>query len=914
MNVHKLLIGDGAAQYLPFALSRLRALEAIHKGGFFSQTYTVGDATINVRQDGKHKYVRIVAGGAFYMEFATSAHPVVTSTVTVDGTSYPSYKGCVVGVGFSGGKTTAAIRKQFRSENSAQLSKINRPYQVQIVDEPVNYPQGRRGASRWQYPTMLFGTYAPGHSHTGIVKRTTTGPSSTFVATASPGPLGSYTFRDIDLDVPFFRGQGTTPIKVAYIRGAADWPRKSGMQVVKSSQWGTREYAIYLDAFNQFSVFPTNRINALDPVNPYNQNVDELYVRRVTPSFPAWVYTPASPAKDYWASNPNLDQWTIDQPELDWRFNHLGTKCCAVAYTREPYNNDTAYWTTDQNPDTPWNGTKFDAYAALLGVEFTAQEIDATSYQPQRYFVAPGVIEATIDIQITGANDEDFTATVNIASVRDPTTDYAMPVFAGYTWHDIPGGGQKGTVKTGQLVEAGQLVIAYLEYWVQPKGSDGTASERTNIWSIRKNEGNVELMSFQNFPILAVDFQTLSFVFMVQQYRKETRNVSLRSGAPGAPATNPKLFSVREFAAWIVTLGTSREFLYPTSLSLDARARLQALTATSGRAYVDALIAAQGSDPWQLISMSSPKDGWVDSGYNNYRDWWGYQNHYAVLDYFVAIDADYAFYGDHVQYKLSGSPPSLNAAGQAAQKELNALDGSHQWLLFCDSPRWNWHAYQTILQRVMYKHPHNTFFAHPNGSYAFWDAGWIYDDNGIIGNAGLGYGDTGGVDGTEWHYNTLNPYDTSKIEHVIFDTVRLKASTSSLTTSFLALYNKAVVAGKAAGTLEAGIDEVAYIDMKATFVKETANNGNYDFLDLHATWKGVDWWFGDQGVTGESWYSFPYFAGTAGNLYGLNFWQYWRITNFAGGNTSRVPGFPNPSDLATWGYRFANVLIIDDKG
>lgn len=885
--------------------------------------YHIDIADVAIRLKGRKCEIRIIAVDEFYVEFATSAHPIVTDTVVVDGTSYPSYSGCVVGCTFrakDGNVTlTSTINEQRRSVNGDQLSRVHRPFQVQITDEPVHYPKGESRFNRWRYQHTLFSTYAPGHSMTGIMKRTTLGPSSTFVGTKSPGPLGSYTFRDIDLDVPFQHGRRADPIQSAYIRGAADWPRKSGLQVVQT-QWGDREFAIYLDAYNQFAVFPVSRIDPLNNINPMLQNVSEMYVRRVSPSMPAWAYVPTDKAKDYWALNPNLDEWTIDQPELDWRFNHLGTKCCAVVYQREPYDNDTAYWTTDQNPDCPWTDAKFDNWASNLGVEFAAQEIDATAYQPQRYFVAPGVVEVSINISVTGPNDEDFDVSLTVSEVVNPSTAYAMPVLAGYTWHDIPSGGQsnKPLSNSTPLARCGDLIIAYIEYWVRPRGDDGTSSQRDVIWSIRKASSNTELLSYPRFPVMAFDFQTLSFVFMVENYRRERRAVSLRTGAPGAPSTDEKLFSVREFGAWIITLGQSREFLFPNRLTADARERLQALAAETGRARIERLIADQGADPWGLIPLTSSKDDWGDTQYNEYRDWFGYQNHFYYEHYWALIDSDLSFYGDRVKYKLSGSPPSLTAGAQAARKELNALDGSHPALLFCDAPKWHWHAYAGLLPTVMYKHPHNTFFAHPNGSYAFWDAGWIFDDNGVIGNAGTGYGDDLPTTGTEFHYDTLTPYDASLIEHVIFDAVRFQLRTTKgviakRDTSFLELYNRAVVAGKEAETLEAGIDEVSYADMKATFTKEIANNGTYDFLDLKATWLGTDWWFGDQIVLGEPYDSFPYIAGTAGNLYGVNFWQFWRTTNFAGAGVSRVPGFPDPDHLDVWNYRFANMLIVDAR-
>ena len=85
MIVHKLLIGEGAGTYLPFALARLRELESIDPDGFFEQTFKVDGATINVRQVGNEQFIRITIDGGFYFEFATSGFPVKIGTYDSEG-------------------------------------------------------------------------------------------------------------------------------------------------------------------------------------------------------------------------------------------------------------------------------------------------------------------------------------------------------------------------------------------------------------------------------------------------------------------------------------------------------------------------------------------------------------------------------------------------------------------------------------------------------------------------------------------------------------------------------------------------------------------------------------------------------------------------------------------------------------
>ena len=149
-----------------------------------------------------------------------------------------------------------------------------------------------------------------------------------------------------------------------------------------------------------------------------------------------------------------------------------------------------------------------------------------------------------------------------------------------------------------------------------------------------------------------------------------------------------------------------------------------------------------------------------------------------------------------------------------------------------------------------------TFFTHPNGSYAFWSDGWLYDRNGLPGDFVLGTGaggtsGTGQGSGSDYDHDTLAIYDAKLIEHVIFDRVHFEVRAKdqpSFTnnTSFTELYNKAVKSGKAAGTLldAENLQELKLVDMRATFAREIGNDAGqeHEFLDLKMTLPGDSNW------------------------------------------------------------------------
>lgn len=884
MIVHKILRGDNAGLYLPFGLSRLEAFADLYgPEGFFQEKFMVDGYTIEVQQAPPFQYVRITEEGV-YFEFATSANPIVTGTVTQGAIDFEAYTGCVIGVSASKSGVNAKVLKKRRStETGSDVSAIERGYQVDLITEPVAYPQRvANGPTRWHYPTALYESYAPGNPYSGVhtrnsqsyagvaVDSTTNNP---WEATRNVGTMFDQVQRDIAYDVPFEQGQKRQPVKNAYIKGAADWPRANGLQVVTDPTYGSREFAIYVDTFNQFAIFPTSQITA---VSGLTQNVDELYVQRLAPALPAWAFVPPALFKDTFASDPTafIDNNPVDAPELDWKFNHLGTKCASIVYEREPYNNDTTYWAIDPHATHPFNATRFNTRRSFMGVQARHGTQVSPGYNEQRYFVAPGAIEFTITITLTGPNPEDYSASMStVREVLRPTTSERAPLLVGYVWYD------------NDLASAGDFVAVLAEHW----GNASTAPDvlSTNILTVRNLDTDDELVSWPmpgdfhlnqvGATIMSADLRTLSFALQVQWLEQATR-ASVPKKVSAGGGVGDVAWNYFHFAVAIVYQGEIIDWIYPDSMAAGTKTALNDGMIVSGRAVINALVL--GDANWALVPLNQSLGGFAaDTGFTGYRDYWAYGAGYKATPVLRPVDAD------DIEALWNGIWKAGLGTGEGNE---------HLWL--CTTPKWGWHCYESVAQMALRLAVDTTFYMHPNGTWAFWNNAWIYNPQGTIDPVGASWDD----------YNTLDYFDETQLEHVIFDKVSFAFINANETvtrrgSTFLVLYNSAVTKGIDSDTLEAGIETIAPVDLRATFSKGSKTDSGSTFLNLQADWDGVSYWYWEYLV--QSLGTTLAQAPGWGKICGINFNQPWGV------DSDLVDRATSPCSLLH--VRFANPSLIN---
>lgn len=914
LGVFVKLLDINLGPYIGFA--RQRARTAYLTGTRNWHLHKIIDvAEIDIKLAGRTVFIQIMPADSFYFEFASSGKPVITEVATQDGVGFPTYKGCMVGVNVAINNNVLTARPTLlqgkRDIHGQFLSVVKRPYQVQLTNEPVSYPRAVSKFGRIRTLKTVFDAYAPIHPWTGILLRDTDGPLGTYQSTVVCGPGSTFSTRDFYYDVPYGEGYRKDPVKLAYIRGTMDWPRASGNQIAKHPVYGEREFAIYVDAFNQFAVFPVSAIGPVTGPSGIDQNVPATHVQIVTPVFPSWVYVPTSKASTYWAGNPNVKEWCIDEPEFDWRFNHTGTKCAVIAFERIPFAYDSTFWSTNINPGCPFNATKFATLSSWMGSDTNYIEGFAPdTYNNTRYFSAPGVIEFEVKITLTGPDSRDFTVELVPTVIRRPLQqtgfDSRWALFIDYVYTDMP----KRT-NTNALVKAGTLVSLDLEYWVRPNGNIGQTSERQTLLSVRNlyeaDYGKSEIFSAIGAPILAVDLKVLAMVLRLDAY------TTTRKFSGDGTILN---FPVHHFGAWIIHSGISKEVVFPSTMPDYAKEKLNGYAVMNGRQLFGDKITASGGG-WEYVPVNTPKDAWADTSVNNLRTWWAAQLWFATAYFFAVIDPDNG--GGYVKYKTGA--PAYPADGDATQKWLNAVGGDWVNIFFCDSPRFGVQQYASITTKYMAVSCESTFFAHPNGTYAFWANDWIYDLNGLPGDYvnAVGPGATSEVGqgtGSDWSHNTLAVYDPTLVEHVVFDRVHFEIKikdnkTRTRKTSFMELYNKALIASADKIADSENLQPITLQDMQGTFTKEIGYDTNgYEFLDLKITWEGTDWWYRESAWMRDISNGFPPLVGTAGNFNNLNLQCYWRTTNFAGGGIAYPPGANRNQSYNNWHVRFANTLLI----
>jgi hypothetical protein len=780
--IHKLLSGSGAGLYLPFALSRLRALQALDKEGNFAQSFSVPGYDIRVRQNGQQQFINITATGGSYFEFFATGKPVVTGTVT-DDISGPSesFKAVVVGVdlGVANGVVTTdpQILGGKRTLDTSQVSLLGQQAQVNLANEPNACITTPLTKTAGPFPRLLYKSWAPMHSNTGVfIQSYSTQPSI-------DGGASSNVERDVSYDVPFAFSYGKQFIRYAYLAGASDWPRANAIQVVTDPTFGTREFAIYVDSFNQFWVFPTSVIKSGERGPKTDDNIDPLYVKGVAPVFPGWVFQPAGSFKAFFAAN-GTDP-LVEYPDYDWHPHPDGTRLCAVVWKRVEVAYDGGYFTGLPGA----MGTPADAFTNILfnSGYGGAQNITLGSDTgTTRYLIAPGLVESTIAITITGPNPQDFSVSGETTVVRDPETAQFATMLAGYVWHDIPDpyGGTVNVASRGDL-----CVVDNELYWDNTTitGLFPFATYVKNL-TTAKDVIPLPMVRLNDF-----DMRTLSFVVQNQTSSANPVVQNLRTGYPaGSSGTGPTVpddgHLHRKLPAtinvnWVIahpqvavyTFAKLREWLYPPGIPDAQKLSTAQQTVSDSRASQSGMQFLPLND---ATSWDATIRNWVSEGLG-----------YTTGTYSLTT-AQEAFY-------------------------FNVL-GEYGDMIYITSPRFGFYAYANDMEAKMRKHARSVFFSHPGGSWAYFDSSIIYNKNGTT--TGLAF------------YDSLTPFDASLLSMCVFDRVHLVSGKLSLDTSFIELYNKALTNSRGANIVTEVLNVISAGDLTPTFSK-----GAYTYTVLPGT-------------------------------------------------------------------------------
>lgn len=863
--LHKILQGPDAGLYLPFGLSRLRALERISPEYCFTQRFKMPGYDIHVEQVPPVQYVKIVQNGDMAFEFATSGNPVVHQVYPpITGTD--AYKSVIVSVKLKANRAltayeaTPTIAGQKRTFVGVDVSPLGRSVQVDMLDEPVDQRNGHN----------VFSSWAPKHPWSGAYHRGAVFYAGTAFH-AFLAPLSAQQVRDVGFDVPHGFSYRIQPIVHSYLQNPADWPRASGMQTVTSKDWGNRRFAIYVDAKGQFSVYPVQPITHVDQ---YTQNILPKYVQIASPVLPAAVWVNTTLRKTYGGSAQDA---LADFVETDWKFAPDGKKACAIMLWRTPFEFDSAYFGSSPtaNPLTLANFNHLRDNLGTLGHYGFDFNVDPTHHTPQRYHNGAGIVEVVVGITLTGPNPEDFELTLATNIIRDGSTNEYFPFVVGYSWYDNTRLG----VKKGDLISldieiywASMLVLvdAHKFYDVPNRDSlyvssgstqtyrDAEAQPEAAIYSIKNlSQSNKEIWTIKAGPLLAIDIPTLSLVMENPplDYTGDRFHYDNFSAYGQGQWRNP-------FATTLWVGLSLKETWYPTLYTdwpASMKTQVDLSINTSGRAWVTSIAAfwakntarhTDGGLPFTYadypttfprLTLNDPvRDSWDAYEYQVIRDWWA--GGYAGINFFSfknnPYPSLYCFYSGGDAYRTafvgawSGSEAELRAFEMFRVASVAFVNNGKQnsgYQFMCTKPRWGQAAYGNAVNVLNHLDATRTFYVHINGSYAYWDTSRMYDHNGI---------------GPE---TNAGNYDIDKVEQMVHDKIHLqgtgKFAKTKLDTTFMALYNAAVAAGTLAGTLEVGIGTMAVVDMQASFVLAATNP-----FTCRANWDGGSYTIADDQV------------------------------------------------------------------
>ena len=814
------LSGDDAGHWIAYAKSELRRWSEFNEqNATWSRTLTPTDGvTIRLRQCGQFQYIAINAEPGTYIEFETSGVPVVTQSIISGGFEIDNaYKPAVVSVSFDGITAKSTILTGKRQTNASLASRLKKPYQVNLANEqgmPVTSGSRRTDdPSVKHFSTLLYESCAPWHPYSGVYLRACN-DAGVGAAHYARGSIDGQLSRDVGFDIPWGDTTAVKPIRLAVLnQPSIDWPRASGRMTVTDATFGTRVFAIYVDAFDQFFAFPLSQITALSSADATLQNVDPAFVKQAMITWPAWMYRKSELMRDYIVAHASESPFYLTPglthfPEYDWKVHPDGTKACAVVFERVAADYDTTYFGASGSHPTAFPTTQaaFDTFMGRTGIGNRHGETDGAggstypedtdlTNNPQRYCIGTGLVEVALSITLTGNNPQDFTFSATVNEVRAPSTTNLCTFIAGYTHYDIAQDSSIAFADRVYTTDRGDLCVLDIErYYKQADGSVAsffsvknlTKATEVSTWWGGNTDGKLSLCQ-----LLAYDMASLSFVFNMQLV--ETRAVTL-TGSATYTALHP--------SAAIVTFNKLRTILYPDTMQDDKKTAIAAAVAQPGRSALDS-------------------GGWTYLGMNDYADW-SYSFLTGVRDHYAAgigtISAAQTYWYENAMTAYGRLPVSL---------------------LYITQPKFGWYVYADEIMNRLSVTPRSTFFVHPNGSWAFWDQHRIYNPYGLplAGYAG----------------NAVPDFiANATLEHVIYDAVHLENSKGALDTSFVALYNDAVTRGTGAGSLTDTFTTTTKDALKAVITPQTIVDSGKDMLELKATFGGGEWFYPEPALFGTS--------------------------------------------------------------
>lgn len=227
-----------------------------------------------------------------------------------------------------------------------------------------------------------------------------------------------------------------------------DWHHDAAIIRVTSEEFGSRAFIVAVDASSRFYCWPYQSDETDELVSPYAHqgqrvNVPDSKVTSLEAPFPSWVHVPVGDRRDTdWPITVNSGE-----PRYAWRFHPQGTKVVGLVLQREILTGK-VYGQTLANPtylkftQVEVGDIELDFDTPIAGF---LKRTDISGIHPLQNDT-PGYVEFSIDLVLTGLEENDFT--FGLTLLREQQTDathypiaadYLSPVFNGWSHYGING-------------------------------------------------------------------------------------------------------------------------------------------------------------------------------------------------------------------------------------------------------------------------------------------------------------------------------------------------------------------------------------------------------------------------------------------------------------------------------------------
>lgn len=489
MRIRKLVLGG--EQWLPFALSKLRAVAArVGPDGYGSQHSIMPDGTeIEVRVAAQDGFVRIEGRPLSYEFFVPERipQPPWPSGSYVYATQDPATTGGVgvvagSGVKYAAGASRPVFSEVFKPKENEGNQWPTRP--VAPLTANTTPPAGvvRAGNFFWSWaswqnqkaaehihyaPDGTFTTSTRGYGY----ERSSHAGAWGYAAQVFLDPLANDVGKDIPPAHYETRAKGAqagAPELPEHI----DW-RRAAVHTAKSEKFGTRKFFVLSDTHGRFHVYPVEDYFFSGSVASARA-IPASMVKTYTPSYPSWVTV----------SSDTVSRASTYREAFLWEFNTGCTKMVCTPFKEEPGT----YWSTASN-DGEVHHNRFAYHTESPNPTYnrvereigspTEGEIDDPAKYTQGRNHTPGMVELGLSIRLTGKERMDFEATFTVLQSSFWDEQYRYYVSAAYLMKNERMGKDSESILGAP---AGALITAELElFWAPPEDPDYQTIGRRNI-------------------------------------------------------------------------------------------------------------------------------------------------------------------------------------------------------------------------------------------------------------------------------------------------------------------------------------------------------------------------------------------------------------------------------------------------